>query len=267
MKTIALATLLAVSSLAQATEYEVVNGHRYFNSEIYFTNANTGQKMDTFYKNGKTYIAGKVGDNYEINLCGTKRTPGRNLYVVSVDGLNVISGEPASYNQTGYVVSNGQCSKIKGWRKNMKEEAKFVLTASSGSYATRTNNDQRNIGVIGFAVFNEDVPMPAPEIPLSISASKMNEASVDAAGPSAPMMKERAMAPLKEEKIGTGHGERVTSQAKDTEFKKASDKPYRVMQFYYDSYDNLVSKGIIAVKQDMPNAFPGERQFAPDPKY
>ncbi len=275
MKKLTLITLLALSPLSQAVEYEAVRGHKYSSNEIYFTNANSGQKMESFYSNGKFYIAGKVGDNYEINICGKRGGLGRQLYVVSVDGLNVINGEPASYNQPGYVVSNGQCSKIKGWRKNMNEEAKFVLTSSSNSYSARTNNDTRNIGVIGFALFNEELPVHILEdhqlrqMPIA-SQSRANEASADSAGamPAAPgITRDEAFKLKKEEQIGTGHGDRVTSKAKDTEFKKLSDTPTRVVQFYYDSYENLIAKGIISVKPELPNAFPGEKKFAPDPKY
>lgn len=278
MKKLTFIALLTLSSLAQATEYEVINGHKTFSNNIYFTNANTGQRMETFYKNGKTYIAGNVGDNYEINICENQKSIGRSLYVVSVDGLNVISGEPANYNQTGYVISNGQCSKIKGWRKNMNEEAKFVLTSSSGSYAARTNQNQRNLGVIGFALFNEDIPIQIYESPKSaVLSQKSNDYSSDSARSMPPsataseavaegLIREQSFKLKRDDKIGTGHGERIVSQARDTEFKRISDKPNRVIKFYYDSYENLISKGIISIKQDQPNPFPGERQFAPDPK-
>ncbi len=276
MKKLALITLLALSPLAQAVEYEAVRGHKYSNHEIYFTNSSTGKKMDSFYSNGKIYVAGNVGDNYEINLCSHGKRMGRQLYVVSVDGLNVINGEPAKYNQPGYVVSGGQCSKIKGWRKNMNEEAKFVLTASSGSYAARTNNDTKNLGVIGLAIFNEDIPVQIyeeshqlktiPPAPTTSAPTRPPEtySTLDGA-----MAKQESFRLKKQEQIGTGHGERITSQARDTDFKKASNSPSRVVQFYYDSYENLVAKGIITVNPDLPNAFPGEEEkgFAPDPKY
>ena len=282
-----LITLLSLLSInSYAVEYEVIGGSKYNNNEIFFTKADSNTKMETFYKNGKIYLAGNVGDKYEINLCGNSRAYGnsiRNLYVISVDGLNVISGEPANYNQSGYVISNSEnCSKIKGWRKNMNEEARFYITSISNSYAARTDNNQRNVGVIGIALFNEykepkplvyesserkfnAMPSSTGGSSLGASASVPMDSSESVPSPSIKkeIMHDRAM----QEKVGTGHGERIVSEARKTEFKKASDKPFKIVQVYYDTYDNLISKGIITVRNDQPNAFPGETKFAPEPKH
>jgi hypothetical protein len=41
------------------------------------------------------------------------------LAVVSVDGVNVVSGQTASISQGGYVVGAWQSLSIQGWRKSM----------------------------------------------------------------------------------------------------------------------------------------------------
>lgn len=247
---------------------------------IQFINSNTNQPMDLYSHNNELYLAGNSGEPYYIKICSSNyynyRYPNpRHLNVISVDGLNVISGKPAGYNQPGYVLNNdGSCNIIKGWRKNMNEEAQFVLTDSSQSYANRTNQNVNNIGVIGIASFKEKVylPVPMPEIPISGNTgrySNMDEASQStkgAAQESARAMSSAEPMMKQESKLGTGHGDRVVSQATKTEFEKASDKPYKITKIYYDSYKNLEEQGIIRKSNKSPNPFP-ESGFAPDPKY
>jgi hypothetical protein len=281
MRKIILASLITMSSIvAYASEYEPNFNTRTikpqeFGSQVFFTKTNTEEQMDIFFNNGKYYLAGKKGDSYTINICNNRYNKyghnSRTLFVVSVDGLNVISGEPAAYKQSGYVISPNSCNKIKGWRKNMNEEAMFFLTSADNSYSSKTNNGTSNVGVIGIAMFNEYQEPSRPIISYENSqklngmADSARSASAGAglSSPAPSSMEE--MSARKSESIGTGHGERVTSQATSTEFKRASDKPYKVISFYYDTYDNLLEKGIIKKKYQGPQAFPTETKFAPDP--
>ncbi len=281
MKKIILASLITMTSIgAYSSEYEPNSYTRKikpqeFGQQVFFTKTNTEEQMDIFFNNGKYYLAGKKGDSYTINVCGNRyskhmyRDTNRTLFVVSVDGLNVISGEPAAYKQTGYVVPTNSCNKIKGWRKNMNEEALFFLTSLENSYSNKTNNDTSNVGVIGIAMFNEYQEPSKPiisyenEHKLNGMAGASKSAESGLASPSSKPMDE--MVARKSETIGTGHGERVTSQATSTDFKRASEKPYKVISFYYDTYENLLEKGIIRKKYQGPQAFPTETKFAPDP--
>lgn len=248
---------------------------------IQFINSNTNQPMDLYSHNNEMYLAGNSGDPYYIKICSAsvhqyKYPNPRYLNIVSVDGLNVITGKPAGYNQSGYVLNNdGSCNIIKGWRKNLNEEAQFILTDSSQSYANRTNQNVTNVGVIGIASFKEKAfvsppPIPEPQIGgvpgrysnMEESTQSNKGASQDSArimSSAEPLMKQ-------ESKLGTGHGDRVISQATRTEFEKGSDTPYRITKIYYDSYKNLEEKGIIRKGSITPNPFP-DSSFAPDPKY
>ena len=88
------------------------------------------------------------------------RSPGRVLVVLSVDGVNAVSGETAAVAQTGYVLAPYQSAEITGWRKSYSEAAAFYFTALPDSYAARTGRPD-NVGVIGAAVFRERVAEPA----------------------------------------------------------------------------------------------------------
>jgi len=64
--------------------------------------------------------------------------------------------------------------------------------------------------------------------------------------------------------LGTGHGRREESAAQWVAFERASDTPAETITIYYDSYRNLVARGILMapVAPRSPNPFPG---FVPDP--
>ena len=177
--------------------------------------------------------------------------------MVSVDGVNVLTGETAAAQQSGYVLSSYEGTEIAGWRKNMSEVAAFVFTALPDSYAARTGRPD-NVGVIGVAVFCEYEP-PRQIAPMAPSSSRNSAA--ESAGAAADTSKS---ARAKEERLGTGHGQREASHVQYTEFRRATEQPIEVIRIYYDSHANLVARGVIATRPVRdPNPFPGK--FVPDP--
>ncbi|MCG3173972.1 MAG: hypothetical protein GMKNLPBB_02189 [Myxococcota bacterium] len=104
---------------------------------------------------GQRYIEGAQGDRYEIVL--TNRSNRRVEAVVSVDGLDVVDGERASFRKRGYILPPWGEVRIDGWRLNQSQVAAFRFTSVPASYAALTG-DARNVGVIGVAVFHEQPP-------------------------------------------------------------------------------------------------------------
>lgn len=136
--------------------------------DVSVVNRNTGERLTPYRHDGKLYIAGTPGDPYFIEL--RSRRAERVLTVLSVDGINVLTGQTAATLQPGYVIDGRQSYGISGWRKNMNDVAQFVFTALPDSYAARTGRPG-NVGVIGVAVYREKyVPppavIPAPRSPL-----------------------------------------------------------------------------------------------------
>ena len=117
----------------------------------------TGAVLSTHYSRGEYWVAGRPGARYAVQV--QNNTGGRILAVTSVDGVNVISGATAGWEQSGYVLSAGERYQITGWRKSNSEVAAFTFTAASNSYAERTGRPA-NVGVIGVAVFRERAPEP-----------------------------------------------------------------------------------------------------------
>jgi hypothetical protein len=66
-----------------------------------------------------------------------------------------------------------------------------------------------------------------------------------------------------EKKIGTGHGRSQNAPARYVEFERESDRPAEIVAIHYDTYANLVARGVIREESKLPAPFPGG--FVPDP--
>lgn len=223
-------------------------------ADIQIINRSTGERLPTYRHKGELWVAGKPGNRYSILV--NNRTGGRLLAVVSVDGVNVLSGDTAATNQRGYVLSPRDAVEIAGWRKSDRDVAAFYFTSLDDSYAGRTQRPD-NVGVIGVATFREYVePVAEQEVVGNLAAAPM---SSRAAAPS-------AMADKAESKLGTGHGERVYSPTQTVAFQRARNTPDEIITVRYDSYANLVARGVIPSprRHPSPNAFPGGN-YVPDP--
>jgi hypothetical protein len=208
----------------------------------------TGERIPVYSHRGRLYVPGAPGAKYSLLV--TNKSGARVLAVVSVDGVNVVTGETAAPAQSGYVLDAWGSVDIAGWRKSMSEVAAFYFTPLPDSYAARTDRPA-NVGVIGVAVFRE---YRTPRPPAVLRQESPAAPSADALSRAMPA-----------EKLGTGHGEREASEATWTDFRRASASPSELITLYYDSRANLIARGIIPGKRYAgPNPFPGFR-FAPDP--
>lgn len=257
-----------------------------------------GQTLPTYSAGGKLYVAGTPGHRYAVRL--VNRTGARVLAVLSVDGVNAVSGESADTSQTGYVLDPWESAEINGWRKNLDEIAQFNFTTLPDSYASRTGRPA-NVGVIGVAVFQErrimppkhvpdvaarqeapapdDLGMaaaappapPAPPAPSAAgaaapSAARDTSAELEQAQTAAPSAMTRVPAPRPTEKLGTGHGAREYSHVDQTTFERATRRPAEVLAIWYDSHANLVARGIIPRPSRPPREpQPFPNSFVPDP--
>lgn len=217
---------------------------------------------------GQEWIEGEPGHRYSVRLTNT--TGGRVLVVLSVDGVNAITGETAHASQAGYVLEPWQSTEVNGWRKSLEDVAQFVFTDLPDSYAARTGRPD-NVGVIGVAVFEEARPVyykspswRGPRVPGdSAPAAKASGSAADARG----MEREEAAAA---QTLGTGHGEREWAPASRTGFVRATRTPAQVTQVRYDDYRTLVARGVLPRQPEYrwrgrgePEAFP--QGFVADP--
>jgi hypothetical protein len=115
----------------------------------------SGQTLEAYRHHGRLYVVGTPGNRYAVML--RNKSSGRVLTVLSVDGINALSGQTAATSQSGYVLVARQSAEIAGWRKSMDDVAAFYFTRVEDSYAGRTDRPQ-NVGVIGVAVYREAEP-------------------------------------------------------------------------------------------------------------
>jgi len=229
-----------------------------------------GQVLPEYRHRGQDWIAGVPGHRYSVRLTNT--TGERVLVVLSVDGVNAVTGQTASPSQGGYVLEPWETAEIAGWRKSLDDIAQFVFTDLPDSYAARTGRPA-NVGVVGVAVFRERqvqpayAPPPAPPIASGMARNEARKASAPAASADRAMPSEAEAMP---QRLGTGHGQREWAPVGQTEFVRASRSPQQVSQLRYDDADALVALGILPHYRapyagSTPRAFPNG--FVQDPPY
>lgn len=112
----------------------------------------SGAPLPTFASAGRSYVMGSDGGRYSIRI--ENRTGARFEAVASVDGLDVIDGQPGSFEKRGYLIQPWATLEIDGFRRSDDAVAAFRFGRVRDSYAAKKGND-RNVGVIGVAVFEE----------------------------------------------------------------------------------------------------------------
>jgi hypothetical protein len=222
--------------------------------------------LETYRHRGRDYVVGAPGNEYAIRIrnCSGRRI----LAVVSVDGVNVVTGETAAPDQSGYVIEPYGYVNVQGWRKDLERTAAFYFSDPSDAYATRTGRPD-DLGVIGVAVFRErelpprtypfeskvaNAPPAAPESAAGATAQRgaAESAAADAALPS----------------LGTGHGRREWSPAQRVEFERAGSRPDQRVVIRYDRRETLAALGVLprpSWRGRDPDPFPGTLGFVPDP--
>lgn len=239
--------------------------------EVYDRTA--GRTLPIYEHDGRLYVAGEPRHQYELRVRNS--SAGRILAVASVDGVNVVTGQTAAQEQSGYVLGGWDSVRIEGWRKSLDDVATFYFTRLANSYAARTGRPH-DVGVIGVALFRERGPRyqpcctgwredraaePSAAAP-GASANATDEAEAQRDDSSSPK-RERS-----ESKLGTGHGHREASPAQYVDFRRASSTPDETIVIYYDSRRNLVAQGVLPQPQPSyadrrPDPFPNG--FVPDP--
>jgi hypothetical protein len=226
---------------------------------------NEQRTLDVHRHRGRQYVVGQPGNEYAIRIrnCSDRRV----LAVVSVDGVNVVTGETAAPEQSGYVVEPYGYVTIQGWRKDLERTAAFYFSDPGDAYATRTGRPD-DLGVIGIALFREHEPrrLYSPEAtaaPPHSARQSPAKAQAGAAGESVSAADSATLPAL-----GTGHGRREWSPVQQVEFDRASRRPDQRVVIRYDRYESLVAMGVLprpARPWHEPDPFPGALGFVPDP--
>ena len=230
-------------------------------ADITVVDRESGATLPIYVYRGEYWVAGRPGARYAISV--RNRLGERVLALTSVDGVNVLSGETASWDQTGYVFGAHSQYQITGWRKSSSEVAAFEFSAAGDSYAGRTGRPE-NAGVIGVALFREkltELVVRVPEIsrrndnraelrkalesespqvrPGSASArAAAGLADLGADSPAQPMgsrslnetQAKAAAESMPAPKLGTAHGQRETPAVSQTGFERLQMQPSEIIR-------------------------------------
>jgi hypothetical protein len=210
---------------------------------------------DEYYHQGNTWIEGREGNTYTIQI--SNNSPKQTLFIVSVDGLDVLAGQPAGPASQGYVLAAGESLNIPGWRLNDSTAAEFYFSRTRDSYVNTIGGSTINTGVIGAMVFTEKVNhlvthrinnqnLLWPQNHATTSSLYLNDETVTS------------------QNLGTGFGNQTQWQTNSTHFEK-NLTPAAVLAIYYNSAKNLERMGIqLRKKRDIsytanpfPNYTPG----------
>lgn len=242
--------LILLAGFAQARHAPLV--------EVSLRDLDTGQVLPVYWNGGEAHVPGLPGHRYAVVL--ENRTAERLLAVLSVDGVNAVTGQTANPQQSGYVLGPWQRTEVRGWRKDLSDIAEFVFTDLPDSYAARTGRP-RNVGVVGVAVFRERAPLPPPPAIAKEGGRMDSRDRSEAETKSAPG--------AARQQIGTGHGDRRYDPVRQTQFVRASSQPAEVVSLFYDSPRALIARGIMPPPRGhrpprhRPEPFP--IGFVPDP--
>lgn len=116
--------------------------------------------LQRFQHEGVAYIVCPESGEFEVEVSFAgiaEAMRGRGLrheVVVSVDGLDVLDGKPASISKRGYVVADGRLQ-LPGWRLDGDRVAKFCFTAAGDSYSLQSGQGTQNVGCVGVVIFTE----------------------------------------------------------------------------------------------------------------
>ena len=250
----------------------------------------------------RRYFEAFAGRNYSVVL--RNNTGDRLGVLISVDGLNVVSGQRSrlSPDEQMYVLGPWETTTIRGWRTSLDDVQRFVFVDEQRSYAERSGQANADMGWIRVLAFREQRPWWTPKPRPSYEDRSRSElqgnrddarrnAAPQACPPATPAplaAREEAAAPLPtqgEMKAqrelaadglarngeggsfpGTGWGEHRSDPVQRVEF-TAERHPTDTLNFRYEYASGLQALGIRRHRDRLHERETGELGFAKPPRW
>ncbi len=248
----------------------------------------------------KTFIEGFRGTPYSIRLRNNSNQ--KVLAIVSVDGLNCVSGKPSgSTAGRGYIVQSFGSVEIKGFRISDSEVSQFKFSNKSKSYAASKGGEQ-NAGIISVNFIAEKVkpivnlpetdvfPWPTPWVtpyepkpywiddyryrvtcdsfsPESQNVSYSNSLLSESASPKIKKQYLGAGGQSVSPDLGTQFGPKVTDKITRAHFEKG--EVVASFDFYYSTKTRLEEMGVKITEEksiDLPGGFEDNSRYCNPPE-
>jgi hypothetical protein len=254
-----------------------------------------GKPAKEYAHEGSVYIEGREGTRFSIRIRNNSYS--KKLFVPTIDGLSVMNGEEGSFKSSGYIVQGNSSITIDGWRTSDKDVAEFYFSSPEKSYRVKMERGN-NLGVIGVAVFSEDIPYFCSTYTTNNSTSNIfpcNDNGIDWNKPIYPLLggtldgkygktslscqnlnvssnsgmsKEMSEIKYQKQQLGTGWGDQKRSEVTSVDFNRKS-VPDVIFELLYNTREELERAGISFKKAPIyvyvePQAFPG--QYCKPPK-
>lgn len=225
---------------------------------------------------GRYYLEARPGSRYTLHLAN--RTGERVAVLMTVDGLNVISGERQAVNQSGrmYVLDPWESADIQGWRSSLDDVRRFTFVDEKASYAARSGKANSRMGWIELAVYRErnryayrqapDVSAQAPraEAPAAGAREKSGKDDRDEA-----QAEKRAQGGVAQSFPGTGWGEQTHDPVRVVDF-EAESSPAERITLRYEYASALRALGVLpwqAARDRLRERERGDGGFAKPPRW
>lgn len=151
--------MVLVSKSAIAANRKVSMQNNQFELAVAIPRDGRSVKIREYGRNNLTFVEGRRGQPYSIQF--RNNSPNRVMAIISVDGVDVVDGKPATAESRGYVVEGYASAEIKGWRTSTSEVRQFYFEDKQGSYSAGTTGETTNCGIIEIKVFSEkQKPLP-----------------------------------------------------------------------------------------------------------
>jgi hypothetical protein len=226
---------------------------------------------------GRYYLEARQGSRYTLHLAN--RTGERVAVLLTVDGLNVISGERQAVDQRGrmYVLDPWESADIQGWRTSLDDVRRFTFVDEQASYAARSGKTNSRMGWIELAVYRErhrytyrqapDVSAQAPRAEAPAPGARENSNKDDRDDAQA---EKREQGGGKAQSFpGTGWGEQTHDPVRVVDFEAESSAAERIT-LRYEYASALRALGILpaqAARDRLRERERGEGGFAKPPRW
>jgi hypothetical protein len=197
-----------------------------------------------------------VGDRFTVRV--KNRMYGqRAIAVAGVDGANPLTGRPASIHDRGRIIESGRTWELAGWRTSTNAVREFTVVAAREAYVLKLGHCPDAVGLIGLAVFAENVHVdPTSRDPARVALEKQI-AGGRCAGASLPAG----------QTVGTGQGRTREDRSQLTQTRRGDLLATFELEYHERAW--LVRKGLVAAPvavmeeaEEPMRAFPGDARPA-----